>query len=126
MLPPVSGNGSTLQPPSAMALVDRDDIGPEESVRHLSGQPITRRDPIIEHLTATCSRVVPDCRDGTIEIRQLLAHVAEVGVPTKQVFDSLSQLWKSQPSELSADCETILGDHGNDTPNSTVSILRMS
>ena len=39
------------------------------------------------------------------------AHVAEVAVPAKQLFDFTCRIWKMQPRETRAKGETVLDNH---------------
>jgi len=77
-----------------------------QSVCHLLHQSIACCDPFGEHVIATRSS-----HDCAIEIRQVLAHVAEVVVPAKPVFNLVSCLWEMQPRETRAKGEPFLDSH---------------
>src|SRR5215207_7916365 len=88
------------------------DLG--QSVRHVLHQSIACYDPFGEHVIATRSS-----HDCAIEIRQLLAHVAEIAVAANQVFDFARRLGTMQPRKTRAEGETSLDSddsHGGTIP----------
>ena len=104
-----------------MQLLDRHRLCSRQRVRHFLRQSTTRCDHLVEHVAATRSRDINDRGEGTIKIRQLLAHVSEAGIPATQGFDCGSRVGKLQPRETRTDGETILDDHGG-APQNAVGI----